>query len=100
MMAAALMIVLLAGCKNRLETYEPYSAFDERMAAAEGANAYANPQAQDVYGDQFASGEYEYVSQPISKAEKAQRAVAASANTEVPFSSSRGEKHVMNIGAY
>lgn len=101
MIAATLMIILLAGCKNRLETYEPYSAFDDRMAAAEGGNAYTYPQpAQDVYADQFASGGDEYVSQPITKAERAQRAVAASANTEVPFSSSRGQKHAVNIGAY
>jgi hypothetical protein len=42
-MAAILVSAVLAtSCKNRFETYQPYSAFDERMAAAEQEHPYAN----------------------------------------------------------
>ena len=104
-----LLVVLLSACKNRFETYEPYSAFDERMAASEAANnpyaAPPSPEQQQAYADQFAYMEQDnYAGLPQPQAQpqaKAQRIAssAKSSGAEVPFSSSRSPKHVMNIGA-
>lgn len=96
-----LITVLSTGCKNRFETYEPYSTFDERMAAAEMGQPYEQ---QDPYAGQYAytNDEQGYAEQPRSRRitpEMRQASVARSANTEVPFDSSRGAKHAMNIGA-
>ena len=86
---ALILGVTLTGCKNRLETYEPYDTYDERMAAAESARPYAP---ENAYGDQFADAE------PSAPQQRSMSA-SASQNAEVPFSSSRGEKHAVNIGA-
>lgn len=102
-----LLVVLLSACKNRFETYEPYSTFDERMAAVEAANnPYApplSPEQQQAYADQFAfMEENNYAGLPQSQPQAKPQRIASSAKSssaEVPFSSSRSPKHVMNIGA-
>lgn len=92
-----IVVATLAGCKNRLETYEPYSTFDDKMAAAETGKPYPD----DAYSNQFAQGsddgDMREAAAPVRRYE---RSVATSNdNSEVPFASSRSSKHAMNIGA-
>lgn len=93
---ALILSATVSGCKNRLETYEPYDTFDERMAAAETGRPYAPA---DAYGDQFAATGDD--SSSASSRMPQQKSVSASANqnAEVPFSETRGSKHPVNIGA-
>jgi hypothetical protein len=88
--AALILVVLLSGCKNRFETYEPYSSFDERMAAeANKPHAPAADEYQNRYsavGDDTAL-DHDQVGIPVSMSGKA---AAGSVNSEI---------HPVNIGA-
>jgi len=91
-----ILVAALMGCRNRFETYEPYSTFDDRMAAANADSPYP----QDAYSDQYnIAGDERDVGQSGAPAEMSGQTASASQNAEVPFASSRGVKHAMNIGA-
>jgi hypothetical protein len=93
------LTVMLTGCKNRLETYEPYSTFDERMAAA---NSH-HPAPESVYQDQYASVVGDEFADPdkpnLAASSPVKSNLNKSSGVEVPFESSRGGKHAANIGA-
>ena len=109
------LIFLLSGCLNRFETYEPYSAFDDRMHDAEKNMSMYPENSQSPYGDgdqygyytddRYAYPDYQFDRQQPSRS--APRRVQNYSNgnpngdTEVPFSDSRGpaEKHPVNVGA-
>ena len=106
------LAVSLTACKNRFETYEPYSAFDERMAMVDrpafvpddqvppaGESYQVAGESYPVVGDppyqvrEFAPNE------PARVARNSQSRSAAD-DMEVKFDDSRGqEKHPVNIGA-
>ena len=90
-------LVILTGCKNRLETYEHIHR-DERASVETEAVLMER---KIFHGDQGSndgslveSGATTRLSRPESE-----HNVSVSQNAESPFSSSRGGKHVMNIGA-
>jgi hypothetical protein len=105
---AAILVILLTGCKNRFETYEPYSYYDERMAAAQKEQQYQRDyyESQGYTGNEFNDDSY-YRNQPAPAPVPARKSSAAApaansdsnSSPEVPFDASRGEKHASNIGA-
>ncbi|MBX3708547.1 MAG: hypothetical protein KIT56_06365 [Gammaproteobacteria bacterium] len=107
MLVAAVVITFLGGCKNRIEEYEPYSAFDERMASAErgGPNFPDDqmpPSMEDPYaynGDQGYSLGDQLVDQPRMAERKSYNSNSGQSDVEVPFTDSRSPKHAANIGA-
>lgn len=110
-----LLVSLLTGCYNRIRDYQPYSEFDEHMAAASSAEdrmpsltqdpyaetdqAYAEPM-NDGYNDQF----NEPAPAPSIKRYTREAAPRAIENVgggdaaEVPFDTTRRVKP-SNIGA-
>jgi len=107
MLAALVMTVFLNGCTNRFETYEPYSTFDDRMAAADKSRPYPpDDQMPSQTDDQYASAsdqekssnDYQMDDEPTRVASKG--GFSSGQSDEVPFSSSRNNKRPMNIGAY
>lgn len=97
---ALTLVILLTACKNRFESYEPYSYYDEKMAAA------AQTQGEEYQASQYSGNEFDenyyYADRPPPAPVRNSRAEAPPApgsNNEVPFNSSRGEKHAANIGS-
>lgn len=101
---ALALVILLSGCKNRFESYEPYSYYDERMAAAKAEQQY---QGEGYPGQEYVGNEFndDYYREPAPARRGSVAAPAASSGSnsspEVPFDSSRGggERHAANIGA-
>ncbi|VVC76601.1 hypothetical protein AQUSIP_19230 [Aquicella siphonis] len=102
-LAAAALIVILTGCRNRIEEYEPYSTFDDRMAAAEsGRPMTPDDQMPPEYGDQYAyssSGGQDEGSYDQPRMAARSSSSSSQSDVEVPFSESRGPKHAVNVGA-
>lgn len=102
-------ILFLTGCKNRFEEFEPYSAFDDRMALAESGGPMPTDDQMPPpdFGDQYAGGVDRgyYNDAGSSSYERPPRMAVkqysnnSGSNGEVPFSDSRGPKHATNIGA-
>lgn len=102
-LTALVLGIFLTGCKNRIEEYEPYSAFDDRMAAAE-KGLPAGPDDQMPAGadeQHYASAGSQEFSNFDSSNEptRVARNSGASQGDEVPFTESRAPKHATNIGA-
>jgi len=92
----------LTACKNRFETYEPYSYFDERMAMADRGHFVPDdqiPVGMNEYYEEVQDSSYDQPmrsSSPRRDMGTARRQAAE--ELEVPFDSSR-QKHAVNIGA-
>lgn len=103
-LAAAVLIVFLTGCRNRIEEYEPYSTFDERMASAvNGKPLTPDDQMPPEYGDSFAySNGSDQDDNSYSGGSSRMASSGSSATSqndiEVPFSETRGPKRPVNIG--
>jgi hypothetical protein len=102
-LATLILSILLTGCKNRIEEYEPYSAFDDRMAAAE-KGAPAGPDDQMPAGvdeEHYASADEQqgFFNNEARETTKMASSSGASQGDEVPFTSSEAPKHATNIGA-
>lgn len=110
----AIIVVFLAGCHNRFEEYEPYSAFDDRMAVADRGQPMMPddqmpPESYEQYGYSNSYNEYtdprdNYPYQPRTPAPRSSPSassgsVSSSGNAEVPFSDTRSPKHPVNLGA-
>lgn len=110
-----LLAFSLLSCRNRFEEYEPYSMFDERMAAAENPNLPENnmyPGLEDIYASGYYNDRFENNSfddntmndvpdRPVKTdaQKRASAKAAAMADTgEVAFDETRGAKHAANIG--
>lgn len=91
------LVLSLTACKNRFETYEPYSAFDERMAMSERPSFVPDDQMPVGVSDPYQTQDYPS-NVSANRASSAPRHV--SEDTEVSFDDSRGqEKHPANVGA-
>lgn len=92
-LSAVLFSIALTGCKNRFEEYEPYSTFDERMAAASRPTLTPDDQMPQASDDQYAYSQY-------SGGNNATSASNQGDGIEVPFSETRGKEHpAVNLGA-
>lgn len=100
--------VLLTGCYNRVQEYQPYSKFDERMAEAaqkekvsKTAQQYVSGEAQDVNAveseDMVATAFNDFDENPPKQMAQAGR----SSEGEVAFDSASASKkpEPVNIGA-
>lgn len=111
---ATMFILVLTGCKNRFEEFEPYSAFDDRMAEAvndgsmtadgrDFGGQYASDSGgvdRGYYNDDGFNNSYERPSRaPARQYSTSSHSTSSGSNGEVPFSDSRGPKHATNIGA-
>jgi len=102
---------LLTSCYNRIQEYQPYSAFDERMAEARiqedrppslTQDPYEYAEASDdqgSYDNQFNEPPHQAAA-PKQFARPSGRGYAntSSSDAEVPFTHSRGPKQPVNIG--
>ena len=89
-----ILAFILSGCTNRFEEYEPYSTFDDRMAAAEQPTLTPDDQMPAAVQEDFAtSGSEKYYSSNQSTPSSNQ------SDSEVPFMDSRSKKQAVNVGA-
>jgi hypothetical protein len=106
--AMVVVLVSLAGCRNPIEEYQPYSTFDERMAEAGEEDGYAYDNQYSQYNSYFnesasggggyqSGGGYQNSNRP--KPKKRSYSVNDSSSVEVPFSETRSPKQAANIGA-
>ena len=114
------LTMVISGCTNRFEEFEPYSAFDDRMAEAQKGppmmpDDQMPPPSYEQYG--YPSSYNEYIdprggfsdepspSAPRLSSPNSPRTYnsssqsMSSSNAEVPFSDSRSPKRPTNIGA-
>jgi hypothetical protein len=96
--AVLALVISLSACKNRFEEYEPYSAFDERMAMADKSSFVPDDQVPSGMSDPYQSTQDFSPREPAAVAGNSSR--GASDDMEVSFDDSRGQqKHPTNIGA-
>jgi hypothetical protein len=107
---------LLASCYNRIQEYQPYSTFDERMAEARMQEERQPSFTRDPYAyaednDYQDNGSYleNQFNEPANRSVQPRQFARgpsgrvnenkSSSDTEVPFNNSRGPKQPANIGA-